>query len=243
MTAPASSSPRPDGALVLFSGGQDSSVCLAWALDRYARVETAGFTYGQTHAVEMEARLAVRREMAAAFPEWAARLGEDHVLDLSSFGGIGQSALTGGTSERADGLPATFVPGRNLAFLIYAAALAERRQLRALAGGMCETDFSGYPDCRRDTLDAMQTALNLGMAADFVIETPLMALTKAQTWELADDLGGAALTSLIEEHSHTCYAGDREHRHPWGYGCGACDACGLRAKGWAEWRAEGRFGA
>ena len=232
-----SSLPRPDGALVLFSGGQDSSVCLAWALERYARVETVGFTYGQTHAVEMDARLAVRRELAAAFPEWAARLGEDHVLDLSSFGAIGQSALTGGALARTNGLPDTFVPGRNLAFLIYAAALAERRRLKALIGGMCVTDFSGYPDCRRDTLDAMQQALNLGMAEDFVVETPLMALTKAQTWRLADELGGADLTGLIEEHSHTCYVGERARRRPWGYGCGECEACRLRARGWTEWRA------
>ena len=233
---------QTEGALVLFSGGQDSTVCLAWALDRYARVETVGFDYGQRHAVELEARLGVRARMAERFADWAPRLGDDHVLDIRSFGAVAQSALT---ADRAiemtqSGLPSTFVPGRNLAFLIYAAALADRRGLQALVGGMCETDFSGYPDCRRDTLDAMQVALNLGMAQDFRIETPLMWLTKAQTWALAHSLGGEALVALTVEDSHTCYLGDREHRHAWGYGCGTCPACELRARGWEDWVAQGR---
>lgn len=229
-------------ALVLFSGGQDSSVCLAWALERYGRVETVGFDYGQRHAVEMEARQAVRREIAARFPQWADRLGEDHVLDIKSFGAVAQSALT---ADRAiemteRGLPSTFVPGRNLVFLIYAAALADRRGIDALVGGMCETDFSGYPDCRRDTLDAMQSALNLGMDRNFRVETPLMWLTKAQTWALSKSLGGEDLVRLIVEESHTCYQGERGVLHAWGHGCGACPACELREKGYAEWDAAGR---
>jgi 7-cyano-7-deazaguanine synthase len=233
---------RGAGALVLFSGGQDSSVCLAWALARYRRVETVGFDYGQRHAVELEARLGVRARAVREFPAWAARLGEDHVLDISSFGAVAASALT---ADRAiemteKGLPSTFVPGRNLAFFVYAAALADRRGLKALVGGMCETDFSGYPDCRRDTLDAMQSALNLGMAQDFIIETPLMRLTKAETWSLAKGLGGEALVRLIVEESHTCYLGDRTTLHPWGYGCGTCPACELRRRGWEGWVAQDR---
>ncbi|ENZ81346.1 MULTISPECIES: 7-cyano-7-deazaguanine synthase QueC [Caulobacter] len=229
-------------ALVLFSGGQDSSVCLAWALERYGRVETVGFDYGQRHAIEMEARQTVRREIAARFPRWAERLGEDHVLDIRSFGAVAQSALT---ADRAiemteRGLPSTFVPGRNLVFLIYAAALADRRGIDALVGGMCETDFSGYPDCRRDTLDAMQGALNLGMDRNFRVETPLMWLTKAQTWALSKSLGGEDLVRLIVEESHTCYQGERDELHPWGHGCGTCPACELREKGYAEWDAAGR---
>lgn len=236
-------SPRErQAALVLFSGGQDSSVCLAWALERFDRVETVGFDYGQRHAVEMEARQAVRRQIVARFPEWAQRLGEDHVLDIRSFGAVAQSALT---ADRAiemteRGLPSTFVPGRNLVFLTYAAALADRRGIDALVGGMCETDFSGYPDCRRDTLDAMQAALNLGMDRDFRIETPLMWLTKAQTWGLSKALGGEALVRLIVEESHTCYQGERGELHVWGHGCGACPACELREKGYVEWDAAGR---
>ena len=226
------------GALVLFSGGQDSSTCLAWALQRFARVETVGFDYGQRHGVEMQARQTVLAGVRERFPHWAGRLGEDHVLDLRGFGALGQSALT---TERAievteRGLPSTFVPGRNLAFFVYAAALADRRDLLRLVGGMCETDFSGYPDCRRDTLDAMQGALRLGMAREFAIDTPLMWLTKAQTWALAHELGGDALIALILEDSHTCYLGERGERHAWGYGCGTCPACELRARGYAEWR-------
>jgi 7-cyano-7-deazaguanine synthase len=228
-------------ALVLFSGGQDSTVCLAWALDRYDRVETVGFDYGQRHAVELQARQTVRAKIARAFPAWAPRLGDDHVLDISSFGQVAQSALT---AERAiemtdKGLPSTFVPGRNLVFLTYAAALADRRGLSALVGGMCETDFSGYPDCRRETLDAMQRALNLGMAQDFTVATPLMWLTKAQTWGLAKTLGGDALVEIVRADSHTCYLGERGE-HAWGHGCGTCPACELRARGWEAWVAEGR---
>ncbi|HEY2752947.1 7-cyano-7-deazaguanine synthase QueC [Phenylobacterium sp.] len=230
------------GALVLFSGGQDSSVCLAWALGRYARVETVGFDYGQRHSIELEARAAVRTRIAERFPAWAPRLGEDHVLEMRGFGAVAHSALT---ADRAiemtsKGLPSTFVPGRNLAFFVYAAALADRRGLGALVGGMCETDFSGYPDCRQDTLEAMQVALNLGMAQDFVIETPLMRLTKAETWALAKQLGGEALVELIVDESHTCYLGERGTLHPWGYGCGTCPACDLRIRGWEAWTAQGR---
>lgn len=230
------------GALVLFSGGQDSSVCLAWALERYRRVETVGFDYGQRHSVELQARGAVRASVVERFPHWADRLGEDHMLEMRGFGEVAQSALTADRAIEmtASGLPSTFVPGRNLVFLVYAAALADRRGLKSLVGGMCETDFSGYPDCRRDTLDAMQGALNLGMAQDFVVETPLMWLTKAQTWALAKGLGGEDLVRLIVEDSHTCYLGEREVLHPWGRGCGACPACELRIRGWDGWVADGR---
>jgi 7-cyano-7-deazaguanine synthase len=233
---------QTSGALVLFSGGQDSTVCLAWALARYDRVETVGFDYGQRHAVELQARQAVRQAIAEGFPAWRERLGPDHLLDMKGFGAVAESALT---ADRAielteKGLPSTFVPGRNLAFLVYAAALADRRGLRRLVGGMCETDFSGYPDCRRDTLDAMERALNLGMAQDFAVETPLMRLTKAQTWALAKGLGGEPLVELIVNDSHTCYLGERGERRAWGYGCGACPACELRARGWEQWLAEGR---
>ena len=232
--------PPTKSALVLFSGGQDSSVCLAWALDRYDRVETVGFDYGQRHSVELTARERVREEIARLFPAWSGRLGDDHVIDITSFGAIGETALTTERSIEVTerGLPSTFVPGRNLVFLTYAAALADRRGLAHLVGGMCETDFSGYPDCRRDTLDALERALNLGMDRSFSIQTPLMHLTKAETWTLAHDLGGDELVGLIIEESHTCYLGDRSVRHGWGYGCGTCPACELRATGWAEWRGE-----
>jgi len=231
-----------DGALVLFSGGQDSTACLAWALSRYDRVETVGFDYGQRHAVELEARQAVRARIARDFPDWAPRLGEDHMLDIRSFGALAETAMT---AEREieiteKGLPSTFVPGRNLVFLVYAAALADRRRLGALVGGMCETDYSGYPDCRRDTLDAMQQALNLGMAQDFRVETPLMWLTKAQTWALAKGLGGEPLVAATVEDSHTCYLGERGEAHPWGHGCGTCPACDLRRRGYEQWDADGR---
>lgn len=231
-----------DGALVLFSGGQDSSVCLAWALARHARVETVGFDYGQRHAVEMQARQAVRDGFLRRFPQWADRLGQDHVLDIRGFGQVAESALTADRAiEMSDrGLPSTFVPGRNLVFLTYAAALADRRGLSALVGGMCETDYSGYPDCRRDTLEAMERALNLGMARDFRVETPLMRLTKAETWGLAKGLGGEPLVDLILEASHTCYRGERGTLHDWGHGCGDCPACDLRAQGWRDWAAAGR---
>ncbi len=224
-------------ALVLFSGGQDSATCLAWALERFDRVETVGFDYGQRHAVEMQARLDVRDGMAKVLPQWADRLGPDHVVDLTGYGKIADSALTAERAIEMDarGLPTTFVPGRNLVFLTCAAALADRRGLEVLVGGMCETDYSGYPDCRRDTIEAMARALSLGLDKPVVIDTPLMSLTKAQTWELADRIGGAALVELIVEASHTCYLGDREHHHAWGYGCGDCPACELRAAGHAEW--------
>ena len=224
-------------ALVLFSGGQDSATCLAWALERFDRVETVGFDYGQRHAVEMQARLDVRDGMVKVLPQWADRLGPDHVVDLTGYGKIADSALTAERAIEMDarGLPTTFVPGRNLVFLTCAAALADRRGLEVLVGGMCETDNSGYPDCRRDTIDAMARALSLGLDRPVVIDTPLMSLTKAQTWELADRIGGAALVELIVEVSHTCYLGDREHHHAWGYGCGDCPACELRAAGHAEW--------
>jgi 7-cyano-7-deazaguanine synthase len=224
-------------ALVLFSGGQDSATCLAWALERFDRVETVGFDYGQRHSVEMQARLDVRQGMVRALPRWAHRLGDDHVVDLTGYGRIAESALTAERAIELDarGLPTTFVPGRNLVFLTCAAALADRRGLEVLVGGMCETDFSGYPDCRRDTIEAMAHALSLGLDKPVVIETPLMALTKAQTWALADRIGGRGLVDLIIEESHTCYRGDREHRHAWGYGCDDCPACELRAVGHAEW--------
>ena len=234
--------PPAEAALVLFSGGQDSTVCLAWALERYGWVETVGFDYGQRHGVEMTARDQVRAALTLRYPHWAARLGPDHRLDLRGFGAVAESALTAHRAiemtER--GLPSTFVPGRNLAFFVYAAALADRRGLKRLVGGMCETDYSGYPDCRRDTLDAVQSALNLGMEQAFAVETPLMWLTKAQTWALAKTLGGEPLIDLILEDTHTCYLGDREHRHPWGYGCGTCPACELRQGGWQDWNAAGR---
>lgn len=227
-------------ALVLFSAGQDSATCLAWALSNFDRVETIGFAYGQRHAVEMGQRPIVRSVIAKIRPEWAERLGEDVVVDLAGYGALAKSALT---ADRAiemteSGLPSTFVPGRNLVFLSVAAAHAYRRSASTLVGGMCETDYSGYPDCRRDTIDAMQQALSLGLATPLTIETPLMRLTKAQTWSLARDLGGEPLVQAILEHSHTCYEGDRSQRHDWGYGCGACPACDLRAKGWREFLAK-----
>ena len=230
--------PPSQAALVLFSGGQDSSVCLAWALDRFERVETVGFDYGQRHAVELQARVEVRRRLLEDFPAWTGRLGPDHLLDLKGFGALADSALT---TDRAiemteRGLPSTFVPGRNLVFFVHAAALADRRGLGRLVGGMCETDYSGYPDCRRETLDALERAINLGMDAVFAIDTPLMQLTKAETWAMAEALGGEALVELIVEDSHTCYLGERGKSHAWGRGCGECPACELRSRGWAEWR-------
>ena len=229
---------QPQGsALLLFSGGQDSATCLAWALDRFERVETVGFDYGQRHAVELQARRTVLDRLPGLKSDWAGRLGEDHSVDIRGFGQIASSALTEDRAIEMDdrGLPTSFVPGRNLVFLTYAAALADRRGIEVLIGGMCETDFSGYPDCRRDTLDALQTALRLGMARDYVIETPLMALTKAETWALAEQIGGRALVELILEDSHTCYLGERGERHAWGHGCGTCPACELRAAGWREY--------
>lgn len=228
-------------ALVLLSGGQDSATCLVWALSRFARVETIGFDYGQRHHVEMTARQAVREAIAERFPNWRAKLGPDSVVDLSGYGALAESALTReaeiGFSE--DGLPTTFVPGRNLVFLTVASALAVRRAIPVLVGGMCQTDYSGYPDCREATIAAQAEALTLGLGRDMRVETPLMHLTKAQTWALAHELGGDRLVDLIVEKSHTCYLGDHETRHAWGYGCGSCPACELRAKGWADWRGEG----
>jgi len=227
-----------DAALVLFSGGQDSTTCLAWALDRYPRVETIGFDYGQRHRVELECRIRVLAALRERFPRWAGRLGADHRVDLAALGRLGDTALTSEAEIRLaeDGLPNTFVPGRNLLFFTYAAALAYRRGIRRLVGGMCETDYSGYPDCRDDTLKALQVALNLGMERRFVVETPLMWLDKAATWRMAEALGGAALVELVREETHSCYRGERDTRHAWGYGCGACPACELRARGYAEYK-------
>lgn len=227
-----------DSALVLFSGGQDSTVCLAWALDRYARVETLGFDYGQRHAVELAQRRVVREEIARTFPAWGSRLGPDHTIAMPELGRISETALTREAEiEMTEaGLPSTFVPGRNLLFLVYAAALADRRSIATLVAGMCETDYSGYPDCRDATIKAQETAIGLGLDKPFKVETPLMFVDKAGTWQLAHELGGALLVALIVEHTHTCYLGDRTHRHPWGWGCGTCPACDLRAKGWERWQ-------
>ena len=227
-------------ALVLLSGGQDSATCLAWALERFDRVETVGFDYGQRHAVEMQARQTVRGELVKVLPQWADRLGADHVVDLSGFGAIGETAMTTERAIEADarGLPNTFVPGRNLIFLVAAAALADRRGLEVLVAGMCETDYSGYPDCRNETIQTMARALSLGLDKPVPVETPLMFLTKAQTWEMAERIGGRALVEAIVEASHTCYLGDRTQRHDWGYGCGTCPACELRATGYGEWVAR-----
>ena len=228
----------PRGALVLFSGGQDSTACLAWALERFSRVETLGFDYGQRHRIELACRLTVRAELARQFPAWAARLGEDHLLDLSVLGQISDCALTAerAIEMQANGLPNTFVPGRNLLFLTFAATLAYRRGLSVLVGGMCETDYSGYPDCRDNTLKALQVALSLGLDGPMTVETPLMFLDKADTWALTQQLGGEALNRLIVEHTHTCYLGERGTLHPWGHGCGQCPACELRATGWDAWQ-------
>lgn len=229
---------RHTHALVLFSGGQDSTTCLAHALLHFDHVETIGFDYGQRHRVELDARLVVLRELRAAFPAWAPKLGEDHVLDLAVLGAVSETSLTRDMAFRmeANGLPNTFVPGRNLLSLTLAAALAYRRGLSVLVTGVCETDFSGYPDCRDDTMKAMQLALSLGMDQRFLIDTPLMWIDKADTWRLARELGGEALVDLIVEHTHTCYLGDREHRHGWGWGCGQCPACQLRERGWQAYR-------
>ena len=226
-------------ALVLFSGGQDSTTCLADALARYERVETLGFDYGQRHSVELDARLQVLGQLREHFPQWAPRLGEDHLLSLDVLRQIGGSSLTDDVAfaMQADGLPNSFVPGRNLLFLTLAGALAYRRGLQVIVTGVCETDFSGYPDCRDDTMKAMQVALNLGLERRLRIATPLMWIDKAQTWQMAQDLGGQPLVDLIVEHSHTCYQGTREVRHDWGYGCGECPACELRAKGWERYKA------
>ena len=222
-----------DRALVLFSGGQDSTTCLAWALDRFSHVETVGFDYGQRHRIELECRGPVCDGLRRLDPKWATRLGDDHTLGLGVLGEVSNTALTRDVEIALDqgGLPNTFVPGRNLLFLTFAAALAYRRGLRHIVGGMCETDFSGYPDCRDDTIKALQVALNLGMEQRFVLHTPLMWRDKAATWRLAHRLGGDALVRLIVESTHTCYLGERRQRYEWGYGCGTCPACEIRAQG------------
>lgn len=220
-------------ALVLFSGGQDSTTCLAHALTRYERVETIGFDYGQRHRVELDARRVVLRELRSAYPAWDVRLGEDHLLETPVIGQISEGSLTRDMAFalEANGLPNSFVPGRNLLFMTLAAAVAYRRGLQVLVTGVCETDFSGYPDCRDDTMKALQLALSLGMDRRFLVETPLMWIDKAATWALAESLGGQDLVDLVVEHTHTCYLGDRSQRHAWGYGCGSCPACALRARG------------
>ncbi len=230
---------QPDAALVLFSGGQDSTVCLAWALERFGRVETVGFDYGQRHRAELAVRARLRARMVALEPAWGRALGEDHLVRLNALAAISDTALTREVEIEigAGGLPTTFVPGRNLVFLAFAGALAYRRGIKHLVAGMCETDFSGYPDCRDDTLKAMQLALNLGMERRFVIHTPLMWIDKAATFALAQEIGGDAFIDLLVEDTHTCYLGDRSRRHDWGYGCGECPACRLRAEGFARWKA------
>jgi 7-cyano-7-deazaguanine synthase len=229
-----------NGALVLFSGGQDSTTCLAWALSRYAKVETIGFDYGQRHATELKVRPTVLQQVRALSPEWDRKLGDDHMVDLSLIGKISDTALTRDVeiTMQENGLPNTFVPGRNLLFITVAATVAYRRGLDVLVGGMCETDFSGYPDCRDDTMKALQVALNLGMATRAKIETPLMWIDKGETWRLAQDLGGQALVDLIRAETHTCYLGERGALHDWGYGCGKCPACELRARGYGKFAAQ-----
>lgn len=236
---------QTSSALVLFSGGQDSAVCLAWALERYIHVETVGFDYGQRHSVELECRKQVLEQFRTVFRGWADKLGDDHGIEMQALGKLSETSLTRDVEIQMEesGLLNTFVPGRNLLFFTYAAALGYRRRLHALVGGMCETDYSGYPDCRRETLDAMEKAIRLGTEADFSLQTPLMHLSKAQTWTLAHDLGGSDLVELIVEETHSCYLGERGTRHDWGYGCSTCPACDLRAKGYAEWRETAVAGA
>ena len=231
-----------ENALVLFSGGQDSATCLAWALDRFQHVETVGFDYGQRHLVELDCRQTVLSSIRHKFPDWASKLGEDHLLDLNIVDAIGETAMTKDVEIEfsEDGLPSTFVPGRNLLFFTFAGALSYRRGIRHLIGGMCETDYSGYPDCRDDTLKALQVALGLGMNRRFVVHTPLMWIDKAQTWEMANTLGGEAFVDLLIDETHTCYLGDRDHKHAWGYGCGTCPACELRAVGYHKYLAATR---
>jgi 7-cyano-7-deazaguanine synthase len=235
-------------ALVLFSGGQDSTACLAYALQKFAHVETVGFDYGQRHSIELVQRSVVIQELRETFPLWATKLGDDHMLDLAVLGKVSETSLTRDTAFKMEqsGLPNTFVPGRNLLFLTLAAAVAYRRDLQVIVTGVCETDFSGYPDCRDDTMKAMQLALSLGMDERFLIDTPLMWIDKAATWQMTQDLGAASgvagggqqLIDLVVEHTHTCYLGDRVHRHDWGYGCGTCPACELRARGWEKFRLQ-----
>ena len=232
----------PDTALVLFSGGQDSTVCLAWALARFARVETIGFDYGQRHSIELTARQPIRDRIANLNADWAGRLGDDHVVKLDALAAISDTALTRDMAIEmgGNGLPTTFVPGRNLIFFTFAGALAYRRGAKHLVAGMCETDYSGYPDCRDDTIKAMQVALGLGMNRRFVLHTPLMWVDKADTFALAETIGGRPMLDLVIEATHSCYLGDRTHRHDWGYGCGSCPACKLRADGFARFVQERR---
>ena len=231
-----------EGALVLFSGGQDSATCLAWALDRFDAVETVGFCYGQRHAVEMDVRIPIRTALAGLSAQWKSRLGLDHELSLDVLGKVSVSALTADLPFRQteSGLPSTFVPGRNLVFLTFAAIVAQQRGLKHVVTGVCETDYSGYPDCRDDTIKALQIAINLGMQSRLVLHTPLMWVDKAATWKLAEELGGDVLVNLINENSHSCYNGVRDQRHEWGWGCGECDACKLRANGWARYSERNR---
>ena len=230
-------------ALVLFSGGQDSATCLAWALERFSVVETVAFDYGQRHKVELECREEFLAKVIEIKPEWRDRLGPDHKLDLSVLGKISETSLTqeAEIALREDGLPNTFVPGRNLLFFTLAAAVAYRRQLRHLVGGMCETDYSGYPDCRDDTLKSLQVTLNLGMGSNCVIDTPLMWIDKAATWRMADNLGGDQLVNLIKTSTHTCYLGVRDHEHDWGFGCSECPACELREVGYRQYIANSSY--
>jgi 7-cyano-7-deazaguanine synthase len=234
----------PDSAIVLFSGGQDSTVCLGWALRRFAMVETVGFDYGQRHSVELACRREILRQIPDRFPEWRARLGPDHLIDLGILGKISETSLTSQAEIRfrEDGLPNTFVPGRNLLFFTLAAAIAHRRGHKHLVGGMCETDYSGYPDCRDDTLKALQVTLNLGMDRRFVLHTPLMWIDKAGTWALAEELGGTGFVDLIREQTHSCYLGERITRHEWGYGCARCPACELRRRGYEQYAKSSKAG-
>jgi len=228
-------------ALLLFSGGQDSATCLAWALDQFSHVETVGFDYEQRHTVEMQCRDKVRESVIEAFPEWGEKLGPDYIVDLSALGRISETSLTRDSeiTMNEEGLPSTFVPGRNLIFLNFAAAVGYRRGLTTLIGGMCEADFSGYPDCRKETLDATMKSISLGMDKVFTLETPLMHVSKAEAWDVAHKLGGDKLVEIILEDTHTCYVGERGQRHDWGYGCAACPACELRDKGWEAYQAGG----
>jgi 7-cyano-7-deazaguanine synthase len=237
-----------NAALVLFSGGQDSTTCLAWALTRFGRVETVGYHYGQRHAIEMDVRVPIRERLRRLSPTWDARLGADHVVPLDVLGRVSRSALTSDLppAHRTEGLPATFVPGRNLVFFTFAAIVAYQRDIKHIVAGVCETDYSGYPDCRDDTVKAMQTTVNLGMESRIVFHTPLMWIDKAATWQMAEELGGVDLVELIRSETHSCYARDRGQAHDWGYGCGQCDACRLRAAGWSKyqaWRSGGLHGA
>jgi len=228
-----------NSALVLFSGGQDSTVCLAWALERFTRVETIGFAYGQRHAVELDMRPRIRAALTSHSQKWGARLGDDHVVRIDALVEISETALTRDVEIEIakTGLPTTFVPGRNLVFFSFAGAVAYRRGIHHIVAGVCETDFSGYPDCRDDTIKAMQLALSLGMDHRFVIHTPLMWIDKAGTFALAEEIGGTPLVDLLVAETHTCYRGDRQHRHAWGFGCGECPACRLRAAGYEKWKA------